>query len=404
MAADATPTDLTTPTDTTTLETSSETPGAPRRRKRLAVVLSALTLALVATTVGFAATRGSEMTLAVDGEATQIRTSAATVGDVLDEEGIELGEHDVVVPSLDTPVRSGSRIAVRYGRPLRVNVDGRTSSHWVTATDVATAVRQIGLRLGEARLSASRGASIDRDGMSLTVVTPKKLTLVLAGRKPVRRTMTAMTVGQALRMAHVKVDGNDQVRPSRGRLVRDGDRVVFNRVTIRRHRVDDEPIPFTTVRRSDSSLLKGDTEVERAGRAGSRDVLYRVRTVNGRTVGRQALRVSDRHAPVSAIVRVGTKDPAPVAPPAPAANFASGGTVWDRLAQCESGGNWAINTGNGYYGGLQFNLSTWHSYGGSGYPHQNSREAQIAVAERVRAATGGYGSWPACASSLGLPM
>ena len=77
---------------------------------------------------------------------------------------------------------------------------------------------------------------------------------------------------------------------------------------------------------------------------------------------------------------------------------------WSGVAQCESGGNWHINTGNGYYGGLQFNLGTWQAYGGSGYPHQNSREAQIAVAERVRAATGGYGSWPGCAASLGLPM
>ena len=84
------------------------------------------------------------------------------------------------------------------------------------------------------------------------------------------------------------------------------------------------------------------------------------------------------------------------------ANAASGST-WDALAQCESGGNWAINTGNGYYGGLQFNLGTWQAYGGSGLPSDNSREAQIAVAERLKAATGGYGSWPGCASKLGLP-
>ena len=78
--------------------------------------------------------------------------------------------------------------------------------------------------------------------------------------------------------------------------------------------------------------------------------------------------------------------------------------VWDRLAQCESGGNWAINTGNGYYGGLQFSLSTWQSYGGPGYPHEQSRETQIMIAERVRAATGGYGSWPHCSQQLGLPQ
>ena len=69
---------------------------------------------------------------------------------------------------------------------------------------------------------------------------------------------------------------------------------------------------------------------------------------------------------------------------------------WDRIAQCESGGNWHANTGNGYYGGLQFSLSTWRAYGGTGRPDQDSREQQIAIAEKVRAASGGYGAWPVC--------
>jgi len=87
-----------------------------------------------------------------------------------------------------------------------------------------------------------------------------------------------------------------------------------------------------------------------------------------------------------------------VAPEAPAAP--SGG-VWDSLAQCESGGNWSTNTGNGYYGGLQFSLSTWQGHGGSGLPSESSREAQIAVAERVRSSQG-WGAWPACSNQLGL--
>ncbi|KTR53099.1 MULTISPECIES: transglycosylase family protein [Curtobacterium] len=82
------------------------------------------------------------------------------------------------------------------------------------------------------------------------------------------------------------------------------------------------------------------------------------------------------------------------------ANAASGST-WDALAQCESGGNWAINTGNGYYGGLQFNLGTWQAHGGTGNPASASREAQIAVAERVLASQG-WGAWPACSAKLGL--
>ena len=77
---------------------------------------------------------------------------------------------------------------------------------------------------------------------------------------------------------------------------------------------------------------------------------------------------------------------------------------WDRLAGCEAGGNWHINTGNGYYGGLQFNYGTWQAYGGGEFaPTANlaTREQQIAVAERTLAQQG-WGAWPACSASLGL--
>ena len=68
---------------------------------------------------------------------------------------------------------------------------------------------------------------------------------------------------------------------------------------------------------------------------------------------------------------------------------------WDAVAACESGGNWGINTGNGYYGGLQFNMGTWQSNGGSGSPHAASRDEQIRVAENVLH-TQGIGAWPVC--------
>jgi hypothetical protein len=77
------------------------------------------------------------------------------------------------------------------------------------------------------------------------------------------------------------------------------------------------------------------------------------------------------------------------------------GSVWDRLAQCEAGGNWAANTGNGYYGGLQFSASSWHAVGGTGLPHQASRETQIQMGERLKARQG-WGAWPACSRKLGL--
>jgi nucleoid-associated protein YgaU len=84
-----------------------------------------------------------------------------------------------------------------------------------------------------------------------------------------------------------------------------------------------------------------------------------------------------------------------------AAPTATSASTWDALAQCESGGNWATNTGNGFSGGLQFTPQTWAAYGGTGSPESASRAQQIAVAQKVQAGQG-WGAWPACAAKLGL--
>ena len=109
----------------------------------------------------------------------------------------------------------------------------------------------------------------------------------------------------------------------------------------------------------------------------------------GYRTGRGLLRLA-----VAGAVAVGT-------PIALAGNAeAAPSSVWDKVAQCESGGNWNTNTGNGYYGGLQFSASTWRAYGGSGSAHNASRAEQIAVAERVLAGQG-WGAWPVCSRKAG---
>jgi cell division septation protein DedD len=75
--------------------------------------------------------------------------------------------------------------------------------------------------------------------------------------------------------------------------------------------------------------------------------------------------------------------------------------VWYDLARCESGGNWSIDTGNGYYGGLQFSLATWESVGGTGYPHEHPAATQIDLGRRLQARQG-WGAWPHCSEKLGL--
>lgn len=116
---------------------------------------------------------------------------------------------------------------------------------------------------------------------------------------------------------------------------------------------------------------------------------HRKPTSTGRTVAKVA--VTGAILGVAGLAANGTANAAP-------------DSDWDRLAQCESGGNWAINTGNGFQGGLQFSPSTWNAHGGQQYAasaNHATREQQIAVAERVLG-TQGWGAWPSCSASLGL--
>ena len=376
-----------------------------KKRSVLTALVALVVLAVAGTTVGYAAV-SKNVTLSVDGKSREVHTLKGTVRDLLAGQHIELNSHDVVAPSLDSEIGDDSRIAVRYGRPLAVNLDGEKSTYWTTATTVRGAVNQLGLRFFGADYSSSRSADIDREGMALRIATPKKLTLKIAGAKEQKRNISAMTVRGVLGKLHVGHDKNDKVTPSLDSFVKDGDKVVFTKVTKRKVHVGHEKLGFDTVTRADDSMTKGETSTVREGRSGVRDVTYRVVTHNGDVVNKRVLKAKVLRAPVSRIVHVGTKpkpqpkpqprpEPQPVAVAA-APNYSSGGSAWDRMAACESGGNWAANTGNGYYGGLQFSLGTWQAYGGSGRPDQNSREQQIAVAERVRAAEGGYGAWPVC--------
>ena len=364
---------------------------------------TAVILALAGTTYGYNAMSNS-VTVSLDGEPREVTVMGDTVGDVLDAEGIEIGEHDQVLPSLDESVEDGSAISVRFGRPLEMNVDGEELTYWTTGTDVGSALSDLGLRFAGADLSVSRGGSIDRDGISLDIVTEKTVEVKIADKKVVTRKVAALTVGDALEQLGVEIDKHDQITPGGSRELVDGTRIVFTDIRVVTRSVKGEAIDFTTVERSDGSMLEGKTSVVRSGEAGRRNVTYRITYRNGELVARKVMEQKVLKSPVSTVIAVGTKEKVEKVVAAPATNYASGGTVWDSLAQCESGGNWAINTGNGYYGGLQFNLGTWQSYGGTGYPHQASRETQIAVATRLRDANGGYGSWPGCSQSLGLPQ
>jgi uncharacterized protein YabE (DUF348 family) len=369
-------------------------------RPLMITLAAVVVLAVAGSTFGYSALSKS-VTVSLDGKSEQVTVFGGTVGDVLADQGVEVTGRDDVAPALDQKIGDGSRISVHFARPFEVNVDGKPTTYWVTSTTVSRALDEIGQRYAGADLSTSRGGNIDRKGLKLDVVTPKDLVVKVGGRKAAHRTVTALTVQDALAELGVAVDKHDQTKPAGDHVLRDGDKLVFTDVRVSTKRVKHEAVGFHTVRRDDASMDKGETSVVREGRSGLRDVTYRIVVRNGEVADRKVVRQSLVRRPVDEIVKVGTKASAP--PARSAANFAGGSSVWDRLAGCEAGGNWAINTGNGYYGGLQFNLGTWHANGGSGLPSDASRETQIAIATKVRDASGGYGAWPGCAAKLGLP-
>jgi uncharacterized protein YabE (DUF348 family) len=378
---------------TSPAQNTDQDPGQKTSRKTLVVTLAVALLLALGGSAGAYAALSKSVTVTIDGKPHTVRTFASTVGDVLAAQGIKPDAHDSVVPSAGTAVDDGSEIAVRLGRPLELTVDGQKQTHWTTATTVAAALQQIGLRFTDAALSVSRSAGIDRAGLAMSVVTAKKVSLKIAEAKPVVREVPAATVGELLAKTGSGVDANDVVEPARSTPLTTGTRIVVTKIGVRSKRVPRESIPAPVKRVDDDSMTKGDTVVVTEGTDGVRDVTYQVRFRNGHVVKRTVTAQRVLRAPVATVVKVGTADPAPAAS---SANYAGGSSAWDRIAACESGGNWAANTGNGYYGGLQFSLGTWQAYGGSGRPDQQSREAQIAVAERVRAAEGGYGAWPVC--------
>lgn len=365
-------------------------------RTLLVSLVAVAALAVAGTMIGYAAL-SKTVTLSLDGKSRQVSVLGDTVGEVLDAEGVSVGAHDLVAPGTDEKVVDGTRISVRFGRPLELTVDGATKTFWVTSTQVASALSEVGQAYTGADLSVSRSATIGRDGMALEVVTPKSLQVKIGAAKLAHEQLTALTVGDALRELGIRLHPHDKVSPSLDTPISDGDRLVLTRIRIVTRSTAGESVDFSTIERKDPSLYEGDSQVVRAGVPGARNATYRLTYRNGELAAKRLLSAEVTKSPVPAIVKVGTK-----AQPA-ATNFAGGNTVWDALAQCEAGGNWAANTGNGYYGGLQFNLGTWHAYGGSGYPNQASRAQQIAIAEKVRAASGGYGAWPACSARLGLP-
>ena len=333
--------------------------------------------------------------VSVDGQPASVHVLGSTVADVLDTQDITVGPHDVVVPSLGTAVDDGDHISVRYGRKLTVTVDGVTKEYWTTATTVDTALTDLGIRADGAVLSASRSQPLGRGGLMLSVTTPKKVTVTVDG-KTRSLTTAAPKVSAVLGELDVSRSARDVVTPGLDAPVTDGMKIVLKRVVVKKETAT-EKIGYSTTKQKDSSLYTGQTKVVTPGKAGKKTVVREVTYVDGKKTKSKVLSSKTVTKPTTAVVKVGTKA-RPAATSSPSAGNTSGAGInlansamWDRIAQCESGGNWSINTGNGYYGGLQFATASWLANGGDDFaPRADlaSRAEQITIANRYYAKAG----------------
>ena len=341
------------------------------------------------------------LTLTVDGQSRSVSTYAGTVGEVLEEEGLSPASHDVVLPAENASVSDGDTVVLNRARHLELTVDGVQKDVYVTALSVDEALDQLGYRADDLVLSASRSERLPLRGMQLSITTPKNITLIADGQQRVVTT-TAATAGDLLAEQGIALNPTDRTSLYPTQALLDKMRLQVFRVQVSEV-TETTAIPHGRVETQDPNAYKGDETVTVPGVDGQQATTYRVTTTDGVETAREQLNTQVVTPAVDEQVAVGTKaKPAPVANTGAVPPGSSSGLNWDALAKCEAGGNWAINTGNGYYGGLQYNISTWNAYGGNAYaprPDLATREQQIAIGEKTYAARGAS-PWPACGKHL----
>ena len=245
-----------------------------------------------------------------------------------------------------------------------------------------------------------------------------EVTLIDGGEPSVVETQQ-FTVADFFKERNLTLEELDEVNVKLTSRIKDGMNIVVDRIE-EKVETEKQEIPFDTVKKEDANLEKGKEILANKGKTGEKitEVTYVYK--NGELIDKEK-EVIEEKDPVDKVVKIGTKQPQPKqkakkkdsgvklasrskqssGKTTSASKTTPSGSVWDQLAACEAGGNWSANTGNGYYGGLQFSVDSWRSVGGSGYPHEHSRETQIEMGKKLQARQG-WSAWGACAEKLGL--
>ena len=367
-----------------------------------AAVLTALILGLVSFVGG-----GKTIAVAVDGQSQSVSTRAVTVADVLKDSQIELDSRDVISPALDAAIADGEAIEIKRNKSVQVNIDGVDRVVHTTGLTVADVLAQLDV---DAKSDIDQNASVELAalGTSIDISTPKAVNIKVDGKTKKLET-TAPTVSDVLIEAKIKLGKTDELNVKPATAITDGLDVKVTRIETKKV-TETEKISHQTKTVKDAKALEGTKKVTTKGIDGEQTLTYTVTLRDGKEVAKDLESKAVTTEAIAEEISVGTKaKPKPAKTEAKSSNKttktpANVSGAWAALAKCESGGNWSINSGNGYYGGLQFSASSWRGAGGTKYaalPHQATPAQQIATAENLRK-NGGWGHWPACSRKLGL--
>ncbi len=332
-----------------------------------------------------------------DGQKEQtVLTKAATVREALQRAGVSLTPADAVEPGLDTVLSGGNyNVNVYRARPVAV-VDGPSVtvvlSPYKSPKQIA---EQAGLTVyPEDVLSISRTDNVLKYGTATQKVIINRATpvnIVLYGKAVAARTRAADVAG-LLREKQIQPGLQDSLSLPASQPISAGMSVEIWRNGIQTVN-QEEPVDFSTRQIRSADQPVGFRQVQTAGRPGKKLVTYEIDMKNGREISRRIIQSVVTQPPAEQVEVIGIRP----------LNVFSGGLseAMARLRQCEAGGRYDRNSGNGYYGAYQYNLSTWANWGGYRYPHQAPPAVQDAKALETYQRRG-WQPWPACSRSLGL--
>ena len=387
-----------------TSSSPDETPSTDHRSGRariLPISAAAVALVLAGGSAAFAHAQKT-VTLDVNGEVVQRSTFAGSVEGFLDDQGVVVGERDVV--SQRGALREGSEIVVRHAHQVSVSVDGVETSVWTTALSADEALDSLAARGQSVALVASRSAAGGRPELALDLDLRGPAEVLVDGTTLAVVDADA-SVAQVLGELGVTLGALDRVSVVQGAAGRV--QVVVNRVVVQDVTSTHE-LPFASSTQQDGSRYTDQKRTLTAGVPGVRTLVERVTTVDGVESARVPVSDVVSQAPVDEVLSIGTKTRPVAAPPAASSSAGSpvtaGGDAdslnWAALARCESGGNPTVVSSTGKYHGLyQFSVGTWQAVGGAGLPSEASADEQTARAKMLYNRSGA-GQWPHCGKNL----